>query len=593
MSVDINNITNYSIPKITEYISLTVDELLKIKLYDQDTSEAEMERRHNKKVRLLDALDNCIYGSKSDKEFVKEFIKDLLIQSYGITTAKINSILPFDKSEHLTVADKFDVLLHLYKKQYGYNALSAMIRKYKLDTLRVCDGTRYFFIDKDDIIRIYDAESPCLSFEDKFDIVIQRVYSLYKGYNVIDDIMDMQVDGISCGVNGFPESFIHEHKRDYESLTKIARSYESVWLYYQGKSIHLKFLSLGSYDELQRVCQNIYKYGNPGQLSKVDGYKVNKLKDGSRVVVLRPDFCETWCFFIRKFDIPDTSLPALITDNNYNMVIELIKFLVKGNMNTSVTGSQGSGKTTLLRAMIEHIYHPYTLRILEMAFELQVRKSYPFRNIVTLQETDAISGQDGLDVLKKTDGVVTIVGEVATDPVAAYMIQTAQVASLLTLFTHHAKTFPELVMSLRNSLLKTNVFSDERIAEEQIIRVLNFDIHMEKDITGKRYIERITECVPLEDNYNDIDDFKNIKDPAEQDRRLREVQYAYYTRLLGGHTYTHRNIIEYDHMQQAYVFKNRISDINIKKMIRAMLPEDQKAFVEFLKREFKGCDADA
>ena len=33
----------------------------------------------------------------------------------------------------------------------------------------------------------------------------------------------------------------------------------------------------------------------------------------------------------------------------------------------------------------------------------------------------------GLDVQKKTDGGVNILGEVATDPVAAWMIQMAQV----------------------------------------------------------------------------------------------------------------------------------------------------------------------
>jgi pilus assembly protein CpaF len=654
LTIDTGKMTNYNISQIKEFIQQAVDEMMKLKLFDLGITSVELERRQNKKSRLQAALNDCIYGSKSDKEFVKEFIKELLLQYYDINSTKINNIIPFDRAEHLSVQDKFDILLYVYKKEYGYKALSVLIRKYDLDVLRKSEELEYFFIDKEDINRIYKREAPVITYDDKYNIIVQRVYSLYKGYNVIDDIMDMQVDGLSCGVNGLPESFVHEYKSDYESAANSAtvRSYESIWLYFQGKSIHLKFLSLGTYDELQRVCQNVYKYGYPGQLSKVDGYKVNKLKDGSRVVVLRPDFCETWCFFIRKFDLSDISLQGLIKDKNCELVIELIRYLVKGNMNTSVTGAQGSGKTTLLRAMIEHIYPPYTLRILEMAFELHVRKSYPYRNIVTLQETDAISGQAGLDVLKKTDGVVTIVGEVATDPVAAYMIQTAQVASLFTLFSHHAKKFPDLVMSLRNSLLKTNVFNNERIAEEQIIRVLNFDIHMEKDLSGKRYIERITECIPFEPSDSDIDDFMNnsdaggngdtisnsdsisnsdtggngicggnsdtIKssdtggngtcggdysqggtrghsvttdyasnyDSARLDKMIKEVQYRYYERMLGGHTYTSRNIIEYDLKEKAYVVKNRISDTNKKTMMKAMLPEDQSLFSAFLDKEF-------
>ena len=38
----------------------------------------------------------------------------------------------------------------------------------------------------------------------------------------------------------------------------------------------------------------------------------------------------------------------------------------------------------------------------------------------------------------------------------------------------------------------------KKTAEEQVVQVLNFDIHLVKDYRGNRYIERITECVPVE-----------------------------------------------------------------------------------------------
>lgn len=90
-------------------------------------------------------------------------------------------------------------------------------------------------------------------------------------------------------------------------------------------------------------------------------------------------------------------------------------------------------------------------------------------------------------------------GEVATDPVAAWMIQMAQVASLFTLFTHHAKTTKDLVYSLRNSLLKCEMFNNEKIAEQQVVSVLDFDIHLARDYKGRRYIERITEIIETPD----------------------------------------------------------------------------------------------
>ena len=49
-------------------------------------------------------------------------------------------------------------------------------------------------------------------------------------------------------------------------------------------------------------------------------------------------------------------------------------------------------------------------------------------------------------------------------------------------------------------MLRTGVFTDEKTAEEQVVQVLNFDIHQVKYFRGKRYIERITECIPVEDS---------------------------------------------------------------------------------------------
>ncbi len=46
-----------------------------------------------------------------------------------------------------------------------------------------------------------------LDFADKLNIVTQRIYQFYKGYSSIDEIRDMNIDGVSGGVSGLPESF--------------------------------------------------------------------------------------------------------------------------------------------------------------------------------------------------------------------------------------------------------------------------------------------------------------------------------------------------------------------------------------------------
>ena len=114
---------------------------------------------------------------------------------------------------------------------------------------------------------------------------------------------------------------------------------------------------------------------------------------------------------------------------------------------------------------------------------------------------------------------------------------------MFTLFTHHAKTTADLVLSLRNSLLKCNIFRDEVVAEEQVTEVVQFDIHLGKDYAGNRYVERITEIIPQEAGY-----------------RLQDV-IVYHN---GG-----------------YELKNLPTSKNLEAMSRAMTAEDQEEFALF------------
>ena len=574
----------YTLKKMTEYIKKRLDEITKVNLYDLGLSEEELKRRKNKKYELKKALKGCTYGDVNDKKYVKELIYDILSKEYGVDETNISKSIPFDIPSLLTPQDKFDIIIFMYKKEFGYEALTELIKKYNLDTLKYVagDAKPCYVITEEEINDIYEKEGFVLTFDDKLNVVVQRIYQHYKGYSSIDEVRDMNIDGVSGGVSGLPESFLSQVAQtdgDYLNEVmehKVPRACDSIWIFFQGKSIRLAFLSFGTEAELKRVCQNIYKYNNPGQLSDTNGYKINEMKDGSRVVVVRPSFSETWAFFVRKFDVKRATLEQLVRDPGKEDAIALLKFLVKGARIVSITGEQGSGKTTLLMGMIENIYETMNIRVQETAFELHLRKIYPTRNILTFRETDTISGQEGLDVQKKTDGSVNIIGEVATDPVASWMIQAAQVASKFTLFTHHAKTFPDLVTALRNSMLRTGVFTNEKTAEEQVVQVLNFDIHQVKDFRGKRYIERITECIPVEDKNEYTFDHRKEKTLEGKFDKFFDNATHYFTKTTDKKLYTYRNILEYHDGE--YVITNKITDHNIQEM---RLNMDDKDLVEF------------
>ena len=585
----------YNIDKMTAFVKRRLDEITKVNLYDIGLSEAELERRKNKKYELKKALKGCTYGDVNDKKYVKELIFDLLATEYGVNETNISKAIPFDLPSLLTAQDKFDILIYVYKKDFGYEALTQMIKKYNLAELKYLEGEAKpsYVITSQEIEDIYEKENVTLTFQDKLSIVVQRIYQHYKGYSSIDEVRDMNIDGVSGGVSGLPESFLSQVAQtasgDYlaqVSEHKVPRACDSIWIFFQGKSIRLAFLSFGTEAELKRVCQNIYKYNNPGQLSDTNGYKINEMKDGSRVVVVRPSFSETWAFFVRKFDVKRSTLEQWFKgEPGCDESIELLKYLVKGARIISITGEQGCGKTTMLMGMIENIYETMNIRVQETAFELHLRKIYPTRNILTFRETDTISGQEGLDVQKKTDGSVNIIGEVATDPVASWMIQAAQVASKFTLFTHHAKTFPNLVTALRNSMLRTGVFKNEKTAEEQVVQVLNFDIHLSKDFRGKRFVERITECIPIESKNEYTYDHRKEKTLEGKFDKFFDNATQFFMKTTDKELYTYRNILEY--VDGEYVITNPITDENLKGMRANMDETDLEDFDRFVEKHWK------
>ncbi len=196
--VDVDDKT-YTIEKMMEFVKKRLDEITKINLYDIGLSEEELKRRKNKKYELKKALKGCTYGDVNDKKYVKELIFDLLEHEYGVTEENISKSIPFDIPSLLTAQDKFDILIYTYKKEFGYEALTEIIKKYDLARLKYVEGETKpsYVITSEEIEEIYEKENIVLSFADKLSVVVQRIYQHYKGYSSIDEVRDMNIDGIS------------------------------------------------------------------------------------------------------------------------------------------------------------------------------------------------------------------------------------------------------------------------------------------------------------------------------------------------------------------------------------------------------------
>lgn len=477
------------INSLHQLIRLTDEQLqqmLQSNLQELHLTSQQIKTLKQQKQELKQMLRRCGIGDRTAKKYIKQTISEILTEHIQLTETEMELLLPIRKKQQMSERDMFEIMLCCYKRKHDTRALEQWILEHRLEESRR-DGQGIYEINAEQIRKIFEEEPYRISELERLELIVQRVYADYRGLGVIDDIRDMDIDGVSGGVNG------------------TGREERSVWIMFQGKSVYLSFLCFGSKKELQRICRTIYRYGQPGQLSQKRGYMVNEMADHARVVVARPDFCESWVFFVRKLDnLKSRKLEDLFHDAQSELVVLLLKYIVKGCQTIGITGEQGSGKTTLLMSLIDYIAGNYTIRIQETAFELQLRQLYPERNIVSFRETNAISGQEGLDFQKKTDGAVSIVGEVASAKQAALMLQLGQTASIYTMFTHHANSTRNLIWALQNSLLQAGQFSNERIAQQQVVEVVRFHVHLVKDVHGRRYIDYITEIVPLFENEREI-----------------------------------------------------------------------------------------
>jgi len=572
---EIYNAVEMTFDKLLETVKNDLSELVKEDTFT-GSSEAEFNSLLRRKTRISNALRDSISGLDSAKDIVIDLIYNVVTKNLP-TEDDILSVIEFN-SEFLDPHIKFEVLMYRYKKEHGRKALSVFMDKYGLaEAKRVIeDKTRSsYVITTEDIYEIYEKEAPELDYVDMAKILSVLIFQKYKGFGCIDTIREMDINGVNIGASGS----ILTHLRAQKHV-----AHNSIWIYYKGKYIHFRFLNMGSEEETRRIVQLVCRYNNPGPLTEKRGFIVNTMYDKSRVLALCPPLSEYWACFIRKFEVTPLNLHQLIYKDyitNWELAEGMIRFLMRGQITTAFTGRQGSGKTTMMAAAVQEIDPRYTLRIIEMAPELYLREMYPERNILSLQETSTISASMAQDALKKSDAAVSLVGEVATDDVAMRMIQLAQVASLFTMFSHHANTPEDLVYAIRNSVANAGGITNIKTAEQQVIDVLKVDVHPDFTPDGKRFIARISEIVKLSEAvpYPDVS-------KKDLDYSKAVLDREYYSRMTDRQTFTTRCLIRYDMATDAYVAEELPSEGLIKYMLSVMPIEFQDEFKRFIKTQW-------
>ncbi len=578
--------------EVLDALKIYIVNLTKEDSINSQESDEDLKRLVKRKAQRKEALKNSVYGIDSAKLMVKEMIHTFLVEH--MKPEKIRQIVGLDKESEPNTNTMFEIIMYKYKKQYGRDALTKWILENSFYKERPAVGIgsendTAYYITKADLEGSYFALEYHLTDDEVIDIFTTLLYQSYKGFGCIDTLSEMNINGYNVGVSGSVMDAININygQSEEEENEAFSEATNALWLYYRGSYIHLQFLDFGSEDEVRRVIQLLIRWNSPGPLSAKRGYLVNTMQDKSRILAVRPPAGEMWAAFVRKFTLDIISPEALIikpgvTDGE--IAIRLIEFLMRGQITTAVTGRQGSGKTTLMKAIIAYMDPRYNIRVLEMAPEMYLREIYPNRNIYSVQETDTVSAESLQDALKKSDSAITIIGEVATDPVAARMIQLAMTGSLYTLFSHHANEAKDLVLTLRNSLVNAGGFDNMTTAEKQVTDVLKINVHLDFTPEGKRYIKRITEITQLDEGVP-YPEYNQDKGP---DELKYDLDKEYYTRQTDRISFSTRDIMVYDTDTDTYLPKEEFSDGLREKIRGALSKKEREEFDKFMAYYWKG-----
>lgn len=569
----------------------------------EDVTDEEFDKLYRRVAKIRAANKNATFGMDAAKSLIKDIIAEAIDDT--LLDSEIDNILGMRPGQIPSTHCMFEAIMQNYKLRYSKSALSQWINNYKLAEPHIHKGHNRYYISIEDVYQSYLAENISYNRKEKVKLLATLVYQLYRGFGIIDTVREMNIDGLNIGTSGSILSNLEGNTIQKDTLKPEEEAVRGCWLYFKGRYIHLRFMNFGSAEEIQRIVNLLVRYNSSGTLTAKRGYMVNTMYDKSRLLAFRPPVAEYWAAFIRKFTLSSITLDSLICKDNVDngeFARDMIKYLMWGLVTSLITGRQGSGKTTLMSATIEHVDPVYNIRILEMAPELYLRELYKDRNILSAQETQYVSASEIQNAFKKSDSAMSVCGEIATAALACRWLEFARVASIMNLATHHANTTRDLVTALANNLVD-EMHTTIEAAIQQVVELLRIDIHLDYTKEGFRYIDRISEVVPVNaEPYKEFipdmpkrEEFASLDEYdialKEYDLKIKEynaaLNHEYYTRVTDRKNFDVNQLLHFDLKTMSYIADNPPSEALCDKMRRNMTDAQIKEFDNYLLEHYE------
>ncbi len=441
-------------------------------------------------------IRDCSSGNYGAKEVVLDLIYTFLSRELLNSREELLILLPFHEPEKMSARQQLEAMIFFYDKEKENQGFGVLCRKSGwAESGRV--------ISREEIQQAYLALQPKFTPKEEMEILARLLFADTVGLGVIDTLNQQKgcIEEIQVGMSGRAEQQYNYKDALFECGSEEHFSRDGVHIMVRGCTVWIKALSFETEEELQRVLRNLVKGTGNGELTKNHPMIVADTPDGRRISVSRPPVTDTWIGLIRKFDtVQAVSLELLYQDYpEGNILISLIKQLVRSGRNIAITGEMASGKTTLFRACLAETKKDRNIRVIEAdSFELNIRGFLPKVNSVTMRVTEQTPAEEVLAFARKTTGQIFAIGEINSAAMAAMAMDLSKIASQL-LFSAHYVTTEHMVADFVNAKLCIGGYSEEKLAELDVVRCLGFDIHLSVK-QGKRHVQYINEVVPRVEN---------------------------------------------------------------------------------------------
>lgn len=581
------DIQGYAILSMDYLLELVKREMIHVTRNDDIimASDINYEAISRNKRRIEKALTDSVYGIKASRKIIIAMIRDI-IQKEIKDFDELCKVIDFTDLHSLMPMIKFEVLLNVLEYKHGGRIIQYLDAAYGISELRLVES---LVTGENKKLRMLDDKLLDTIFQNEIidtgvledgyakglDIIAILLFQKYKGFGCIDTLIGLEIDGLNFGTSG---SIRYEIEGKFDAPY---RRTNSVWVQINARWVHFSFLDFFKVSEMKRVVTQLASWGVSSPMNEKKPVKVNDLADGSRVTTIRPPSGEAWAAFVRKFSVGYRDMNELLEKpgiGRSDLPRNLIKFLMKAECTTAFTGQQNTGKTTMMKAAIDFV-ELVNIRALEMSFELHLGEIFPDRNVFIVKPTDYISGSALQDTLKKTDGYMSLVGEVAEDIIAARMIQFCLIASAFTIFSHHGKDDHGLIHGLANSLVACGEYKNHETAISTVLDAIHNNVHL-RFFGDERVIDYISEIVKNQET----EVYPKVEYPEDILQALHgmvALNHEFYTRSTDRVRFSSRKIIEFDEATASYVAKEWYTPETTAYMLNKLKGRDRDDFIKF------------